>query len=297
MTTNSSVGRSAGSTVVFVGHLERADVASVARSAVDWLENQGLRVAATAADAASLGIGDRIIATSPEDSLDDVCLVVSIGGDGTMLRAVALLRGLPIPVLGVNAGLLGYLAEVEPEQVVTALDRFFSGDFTLEQRMLLEVIVDRRDGNRSTWRALNEASVEKTKSGETIRLGVSIDGVPFTTFQADGLLVATPTGSTAYSLSARGPIVSPTHRAIIVTPLAPHMLFDRSLVLEPTEVVDIEVTGPRQAELAIDGQEVAFLQSGDVLTCQAAPDPALFVRLEPRRFHQVLKNKFGLADR
>lgn len=297
MTTKSSVVRSAGSTVVFVGHLERADVAAVARDAVDWLESRGLRVAAAAADAASLGIGDRIIATSPDDSLDDVCLVVSIGGDGTMLRAVALLRGLPIPVLGVNAGLLGYLAEVEPEQVVVALDRFFSGDFTLENRMLLEIIVHRRDGHQSTWRALNEASVEKTKSGETIRLGVSIDGVPFTTFQADGLLVATPTGSTAYSLSARGPIVSPTHRAIIVTPLAPHMLFDRSLVLEPTEIVDIEVAGPRQAELAIDGQEVALLQSGDSLTCQAATDPAVFVRLEPRRFHQVLKNKFGLADR
>jgi NAD+ kinase len=269
----------------------------VASHAVDWLEQRGLKVSATVEDANSLGITDRIIEVGPELSLDDVCLVVSIGGDGTMLRAVALLRGLPIPVLGVNAGLLGYLAEVEPEQVVPALERYFSGEFTLEHRMLLDVTVHQGDGRESSWRALNEASVEKTKSGQTIRLGVSIDGVPFTTFQADGLLVATPTGSTAYSLSARGPIVSPAHRALIVTPLAPHMLFDRSLVLEPSEVVDIEVTGPHQAELAVDGQEVDVLQSGDSVTCRAADEPAVFVRLEPRRFHQVLKNKFGLSDR
>jgi NAD+ kinase len=297
MTTSPTAVRPAGSTVVFVGHRERSDAAAVASHAADWLEQQGLHVAATPEDARSLGISDRVTATGPEESLDDVCLVISIGGDGTMLRAVALLRGLPVPVLGVNAGLLGYLAEVEPEQVIPALERYFSGDFTLEHRMVLDVTVRQRDGRQSRWRALNEASVEKTKSGQTIRLGVSIDGVPFTTFQADGLLVATPTGSTAYSLSARGPIVSPAHRALIVTPLAPHMLFDRSLVLEPSEVVDIEVAGPHQAELAIDGQEVDILQAGDSLTCRAADEPAVFVRLEPRRFHQVLKNKFGLADR
>ncbi len=297
MTSTLTAGRPSGSTVVFVGHLERSDVAAVAREAVEWLQARGMRVAATAIDAQCLGITDHVVPTSPEESLDDVCLVVSIGGDGTMLRAVALLRGLPIPVLGVNAGLLGYLAEVEPDHVVNALDRFFRNDFTSEYRMLLEVTVHRRDGSETVWRALNEASVEKNRSGETIRLAVSIDGVPFTTFQADGLLVATPTGSTAYSLSARGPIVSPTHRALILTPLAPHMLFDRSLVLEPTEVIEISIVGPRQAELAIDGQEVVLLQSGESLTCRAAQDPAVFVRLEPRRFHQVLKNKFGLADR
>lgn len=297
MTSKPVAVHSMGSTVVFVGHLDRADVAEVARAAVDWLEEHGCRVAATAEDAASLKISDRVVANGHGVMLDDVCLVVSIGGDGTMLRAVSLLEGRPIPVLGVNAGLLGYLAEIEPDQVVTALERYFSGNFTLEYRMLLEVVVHRSDGSQSTWRALNEASVEKTRSGETIRLGVSIDGVPFTTFQADGLLVATPTGSTAYSLSARGPIVSPTHRALILTPLAPHMLFDRSLVLEPSEVIDIEVVGPRQAELAVDGQEIAVLQSGDSLTCRAADEPAVFVRLEPRRFHQVLKNKFGLSDR
>lgn len=288
---------SRASTVVVVGHLDRPDAASVASEAIDWLLGHGLRISASADDAQALGIEDRVAVPFSSDVLGDVGLVVSIGGDGTMLRAVALLQGHPAPILGVNAGLLGYLAEVEPEQVVSALERFFAGDVTLERRMMLEVRVRSAGKSESVWRALNEASVEKTRSGQTVRLAVSIDGVPFTTFQADGLLVATPTGSTAYSLSARGPIVSPTHQALIVTPLAPHMLFDRSLVLDPTEVVDIVVTGPRQAELAVDGQQICTLSTGDSISCRAAQEPAVFVRLEPRRFHQVLKAKFGLTDR
>lgn len=280
-----------------VGHLDRSDVAAVASSAVDWLVSKGATITATDEDARALGIADRITVPFSDDLLDDVGLVVSIGGDGTMLRAVALVRGRPIPILGVNAGLLGYLAEVEPEHLIPALERVLTGEVTLERRMMLEVEVSPQGGPTSVWRALNEASVEKTRSGQTVRLAVSIDGVPFTTFQADGLLVATPTGSTAYSLSARGPIVSPTHRALIVTPLAPHMLFDRSLVLDPGEQVDIVVSGSRPVELAVDGQEICTLSTGDSIACRAADEPAVFVRLEPRRFHQVLKAKFGLTDR
>lgn len=285
------------STVIFVGHLRRADIDAVARSAVAWLTSRGFRVSAEPDDAHALGItGDLTLPYADVDP-DDIGLVVSIGGDGTMLRAVALLGGRSAPILGVNAGLLGYLAEVEPDQLLQALDRFVSGDHGLEYRMMLDVLVRRRSGEEYFHRALNEASLEKTRSGQTVRLAVSIDGVPFTTYQADGLLVATPTGSTAYSLSARGPIVSPTHRALIVTPLAPHMLFDRSLVLDPAEHVDVRVTGSRPVELAVDGQEVCVLEEGDSISCRASSDHAVLVRLEPRRFHQVLKAKFGLADR
>lgn len=285
------------STVIIVGHLRRADIDGVARSAVAWLTSRGYRVSAEPDDALALGItGDLTLPFADVDP-DDIGLVVSIGGDGTMLRAVALLGGRSAPILGVNAGLLGYLSEVEPDQLLQALDRFVSGDHVLEYRMMLDVLVRRRSGEEQVHRALNEASLEKTRSGQTVRLAVSIDGVPFTTYQADGLLVATPTGSTAYSLSARGPIVSPTHRALIVTPLAPHMLFDRSLVLDPSEYVEVQVTGSRPVELAVDGQEVCVLEEGDSISCRASSDHAVLVRLEPRRFHQVLKAKFGLADR
>ena len=148
-----------------------------------------------------------------------------------------------------------------------------------------------------TWRALNEAVVEKREPGHTVRLLVRIDGVPFTTYAADGLIVSTPTGSTAYSLSARGPIVSPRHRALLLTPVAPHMLFDRSLVLDPAEPIEISVIGHREASVSVDGQPVATLVEGDVVTCSASESTARFVRFGERHYHQILKAKFGLTDR
>lgn len=290
-----SAGRSAGgATVVLIGRSDVPQARRAAQQAVDWLVAHGHTVVAPASDAEVLGLTGVETREAPFPFAD---LVLSIGGDGTMLRAVSLVGEAEIPVLGVNVGNLGYLAEVEPSHLDQGLERFFSGEFETEKRLVLDVRVDHQGGRRSTLRALNEVSLEKTKSGQTIRLAVSIDGVPFTTYQADGLLVATPTGSTAYALSARGPIVSPTHRAILVTPLAPHMLFDRSLVLDPSEVVDVVVAGDRDAVMAVDGQEICTLSAGDIVSCRTSDSPAIFVRLEPKRFHQVLKAKFGLADR
>lgn len=280
-------------TVVVIGRSDRPEARGAAQRAVDWLLAHDHAVVALAEDREMLGIKGLEVRPDPFSGAD---LVLSIGGDGTMLRAVSLIGGLPVPVLGVNVGLLGYLAEVEPSELESSLERFFSGDFVTEQRLVLDVEVVHGDGRRRALRALNEASFEKTKSGQTVRLAVRIDDVPFTTFQADGLLVATPTGSTAYALSARGPIVSPTHQAILVTPLAPHMLFDRSLVLDSSEFVDVEVVGEREVVMAVDGQEICSLAVGDVVRCRTG-SPAFFVRLEPNRFHQVLKAKFGLADR
>jgi NAD+ kinase len=126
---------------------------------------------------------------------------------------------------------------------------------------------------------------------------VRIDGEPFTSYAADGLIVSTPTGSTAYSLSARGPVVSPKHRALLVTPVAPHMLFDRSLVLDPSEQVEIEVLGERPAAVAVDGRPVQELPPGSVVDCAPSSSTADFVRFRGRHYHQVLKAKFGLTDR
>lgn len=163
--------------------------------------------------------------------------------------------------------------------------------------MMLDVAVSRPDGAPiGTWRALNEAVVEKRLSG-TVQLLVRIDGEPFTTYAADGLIVATPTGSTAYSLSARGPIVSPKHRALLVTPVAPHMLFDRTLVLDPSEEVVIEVIGERAAAVVVDGRPVSELGAGALVRCTPSTATASFVRFGERPYHQVLKAKFGLKDR
>ena len=145
--------------------------------------------------------------------------------------------------------------------------------------------------------ALNEGVLEKQEAGHTVRLLVRIDGEPFTSYAADGFIVATPTGSTAYSFSARGPVVSPRHRALLLTPVSPHMLFDRSLVLDPDETVQVEVIGHRPVALSVDGQRAASLAEGDTVTVSASAASARFVRFGKRRFHQILKTKFGLSDR
>jgi NAD+ kinase len=191
--------------VVIVGHSERPEAPVVARQAVEWLRNHGHVPVAQVVDIQSLGLD---VDLCTESDIASAELVLSIGGDGTMLRSVTMLNGAAVPVLGINVGLLGYLAEVEPENLVSSLERFFAGDYEIEKRLVIDVDVVKNDGSTTQWRALNEASFEKERTGQTVRLAVSIDGARFTTFQADGLLVATPTGSTAYSLSARGPVVA-----------------------------------------------------------------------------------------
>jgi NAD+ kinase len=250
------------------------------------------------ADAEALGL--EALGSDRDPSSAD--LVLSLGGDGTMLRAVRLVDGAPVPLLGVNVGWLGYLTEVEADELLDALERFTQGSdagrWRLDERLMLDVdAVSAGGASLGAWRALNEAVVEKREPGHTVRLLARIDGEPFTTYAADGLIVSTPTGSTAYSLSARGPIVSPKHRAILLTPVAPHMLFDRSLVLDPTESVELQVMGHREAELAIDGQRVTVLRDGDVVTCRPSDRTARFVRFGERHYHQILKVKFGLMDR
>jgi NAD+ kinase len=218
-----------------------------------------------------------------------------------MLRAVRALAGAPVPIIGVNLGLLGYLATVEQEAVLDALNTWKSGTigshFDYDDRMLVEVALWSHGARLANLLALNEVVIEKKDAGHTVRLGVDIDKAPFTTYAADGLIIATPTGSTAYSMSARGPILSPRLRALLVTPVSPHMLFDRSMVLDPSETIRVEVLGHRSVSVAIDGALAHTLSPGDVVEIKAAQEVARFVRFEERRFHQVLKTKFGLSDR
>ena len=165
----------------------------------------------------------------------------------------------------------------------------------IEERLLLRVELPNRGQVLS---ALNEAVLEKTVPGHTVRLDLSLSGTSFITLAADGVIVATPTGSTAYNLSARGPILSPHLQALLVTPVSPHMLFDRSLVLDATSVVKLEVLRERPAVLVVDGSEVAVLQPGDVVECRADERRARFVIFEDHApFHSIVKAKFNLSDR
>ena len=281
--------------VLLVAHHERPEAAELARRAAQWLAVRGHHAWMGTDDAKALDVPD----LADDRPASDAQLALSLGGDGTTLRAVDLVSSAGVPVLGVNVGLLGYLNEIEPAGMIGALDGFLRGGHTIDERMMLEATVRRRrGGDGQVARALNEAVLERDDPGHTVRLAVLIDGVPFTTYAADGLIVATPTGSTAYSLSARGPIVSPSHRALLLTPVSPHMLFDRSLVLDPAQSVSLELIGHRRAVLSVDGRRAGVLDEGDVLTCRASDTPARLVRFPgARHFHQILKSKFGLADR
>jgi len=281
--------------VIIVAHRERRESAGLAREAVSWLRSHGHTAYLPLAEADALGVPE----LGADRAIGEAGLALSIGGDGTVLRLVDLLDGAPVPVLAVNLGGLAYLSEVEPSEMTSALQRYLDGDCSIEHRMLLqsEVLRAGSDVADGSWRALNEAVLEKADSGHTVRLGVRIDGAPFISYASDGMIIATPTGSTAYSLSARGPVVSPRHRALLVTPVSPHQLFDRSLVLTPDETVEVEVTGRHDVVLTVDGQVKASLRTGDRVRCRPAEEDALFVRFGRHRFHQVLRAKFGLADR
>jgi NAD+ kinase len=273
-------------------HRERPVAAQAAADLALWLEGEGHLPVMPLEDAEfagrpDLGVADAVIGQGTD-------LALSFGGDGNMLRTVRLVADDDVPVLGVNFGQLGYLSEVEPAGLHGAVLRFLAGDYVVEERLRLEIVLE---GNGVVHRALNEAVVEKVESGKVIRLGVYFNDDFFTTYATDGLIMATPTGSTAYSFSARGPIIDPTHRCLVLTPVAPHMLFDRTMVLSPDDEIRIDVLPDRHAALAIDGRIVVRCDVGASVRCRAAAHPARLINLGGRDFHGLLKAKFQLNDR
>lgn len=288
---------SAGSlrVVGLVPHRERPLAHDLARRAASWLTERGIEVRVMAEDAAPAGLDD--IAVGAEAFANGLDLAISLGGDGTMLRTVDVAYETGAAVLGVNVGQMGYLTEVEPADLDVALERLLAGDYEVDERMVLEVMVGSRGSANGRWWALNEAVIEKNRTGRLVRLDVEINGTFFTSYAADGVIVATPTGSTAYSFSARGPIVSPRHRCLLLTPVSPHMLFDRSLVLDEEEQLRFTVVEERNVVLTLDGRELGQLEAGDTVSCTGGPKPARIITFGPRDFHQILKTKFGLSDR
>jgi NAD+ kinase len=281
--------------VGLVPHRERPVAQQLARTTAAWFRAQGVDIRVPASAAAPAGLDEYAIAdASFARGLD---LVFSLGGDGTMLHTVQLVYPEPVPIVGVHVGQLAYLSEIEPAELDACLPKLLAGDFGVSERMVLAVEVASSGPAAGVHFALNEAVLEKQRSGHMIRLDVSINGSPFTSYAADGVIVATPTGSTAYSFSARGPIVSPVLRCIALTPISPHMLFDRSLVLAEHEELDFVVCENRPVNLTVDGRELGVLGDGDRVQCRAAPDPVRLATLRPRDFHQILKSKFDLPDR
>ena len=281
--------------VGIVPHRDRPLAHELAQRCASWLVAHGVEVRVPSALAEAAGLSE--LAVGSERFASGLELAIALGGDGTMLYAVQLVYPAPVPLVGVNVGILGYLSELEPDELEAWLPRLLAGEFDVAERMMLAVDVESEGSAAGSWYALNEAVVEKLRSGHLIYLDVSINGTAFTSYAADGLIVATPTGSTAYSFSAGGPIASPDLRCIVLTPISPHMLFDRSLVLSEHEEVGFVVSKGRTVALTIDGRELGELVSGDRIRCRVAKEPVRLVSARPRDFHQILKTKFDLPDR
>lgn len=225
-------------------------------------------------------------------------LLLTLGGDGTLLRGARLVALDAVPVLGINLGHLGFLTSAAPEELEEALSRVLSGDVFLDVRSALLVSARAADGTAlGSYMALNDAVLHKAGAARVIRLLVRASGEEVGTYSADGIILSTPTGSTAYSLSAGGPIVSPALDCIIATPICPHTLGVRPLVLSGDETVTVEVLSPtEELILTIDGQEGERLVPGARVIVSRAPDPVRLVRFPGQSFFSTLRRKLRWGD-
>jgi NAD+ kinase len=285
-------------TVLIVTHTGRPAAVSATVEACRRLQDSGIDVRLLAAEAADMDLTD-VTVVQPEDALDDgVELVVVVGGDGSLLRAAELARPVGTPLLGVNLGRVGFLAEAEPEALDDTIDGVVGCNYTVEERMTLDVDICRpRDGRVDPtcrgW-ALNEASVEKATRERMLEAVVEVDGRPLTRWGCDGVVLATPTGSTAYAFSAGGPVVWPKVEALLLVPISAHALFSRPLVAAPDSVLAVEIKGETAAVLACDGRRTWDLEPGTRVEVRRGAAPVRLARLHERPFTDRLVKKFHL---
>lgn len=211
-------------------------------------------------------------------------LLIALGGDGTMLRAGHLCGPLGIPILGINLGRFGFLMEVNRERWAEMLPQLFTGNFRLENRMMLKVEHLRGGKSLDRWMALNEVVVCRGQYVRPVRLKACVDGYHLATYIADGLIVATATGSTAYALAVGGPIMPPDMRNILIVAVAPHLSIDRAMILAEGSVVTVSVDTSHQAVMSIDGQAPVAMQNGDEVRVQANDQAVKFVRFHDRGY-------------
>lgn len=288
--------------VLVVAHAGREEARVVARDVTKALVGNGIvvRMLADEADEVGLSVAEGVEAcTSATVAADECELTLVIGGDGTILRASELTHGSGTPLLGLNLGHVGFLAEAESEEVDTVIERIVARRWTSEERLTLDVVV-LRDGEvvARTW-ALNEASVEKAARSRMLEAVVEVDGRPVSRFGCDGVVLATPTGSTAYNFSAGGPVVWPEVEALLMVPISAHALFARPMVVAPSATLAVEVLGRTEGAegsgvLWCDGRRTVDLPPGARIEVRRGTVPLRLARLQAAPFADRLVAKFGL---
>ena len=249
----------------------------------EWLHAQGVRT----------WVGSSWSAEEHDAPLGELDALIALGGDGTLLRTARLAAPHALPMLGINLGRLGFLAEITPDRWRWALNRVLNGDFWVEKRLMLRVEV-RRDGEQvhRDLDALNEVVVSRGGVARVVRVTTEVNDAYLTTYVADGVIVSTPTGSTAYALAAGGPILSPELDNLTIVPIAPHLSLARPLILHADAVISMRVRTDHKAILTTDGQAYVELQDGDRVVVASSPNQAHFIRFGPRDyFHQSLMER------
>lgn len=253
-----------------------------------WVAERGGKVYA---DVGLDGLVKPAVSTPPEKLPDNVDIMIVLGGDGTMLYAARLLDGRKVPILGINMGGLGFLTAITLNEVFPILERILKDDFVIEERMMLSVTLTRAGETLSHYKVLNDAVV-KGDNARLVRLETRINKEYVNTYRADGLIIATPTGSTAYSLSANGPILYPTIHSIIVAPICPFNLTNRPVVIADWMTVDVTVSPDQtNVQLILDGQVDVPINSGDVIKIKRADVSVYLVKYEGKSYFDILRER------
>lgn len=233
-----------------------------------------------------------VIATSSSEMYKSVDFVVVIGGDGTILRVARSAAIFDTPILGINFGTLGYLADVEKINAIDAIEKVLNGDFTIENRMMLEPYVERGCVSHEINLALNEVCITNSVCSRMIKLSVEVNGEYFDTFRADGIIVSTPTGSTAYNLSAGGPILSPHTELMTITHICPHTLYARPFVIDGNDVVRIRVqSNYNNVQMSCDGQSTVQMKNDDVIIVKKSRYVTRIIKTTNMNFYDILRRK------
>jgi NAD+ kinase len=290
--------------VLLVTHTGRPEAVTAAHEVIGGLRDAGLDVALLADEADALsgvreppaGAHGHVTLADEADPASGSELVVVLGGDGTILRGAELVRESGVPLLGVNLGHVGFLAESEREDLAATVQRVVDRDYAVEERMTLDVTVLLGGRPVATSWALNEASVEKAARERMLEVVIEVDGRPLSTTGCDGVVMATPTGSTAYSFSAGGPVVWPEVEALLLVPLSAHALFARPLVVGPSSTLAVEVLTDTEGTGVVwcDGRRRIELPRGARIEAVRSPRPVRLARLSTGRFTDRLVAKFGL---
>jgi NAD+ kinase len=288
----------------------KPEAVSIARSLVEWLQPKKIevyieeemgRLLFTSGPSlrAGLPLSDAYInSVERSDIPDHVEMVIVLGGDGTLLSVARLVGVHEVPILGVNLGGLGFLTEITLEELYRVLERVIQGDFITDERVVLNAAVIRRGERMAEFIVLNDAVINKGALARIIDLETTINEEYLTTFKSDGLIISTPTGSTAYNLSAGGPIVYPSLHCIIVTPICPHTLTNRPIVIpDDVEIRAILKTKQQEVILTLDGQQGFSLEFEDVVEVRKAEGRILLIKSPYRHYFEVLREKLKWGER